>query len=53
MADNSTHDAADALGLPGFPYFVLLDADGKVMLRQSGEVDPATLTSAIDVALTT
>ena len=33
--------------------FVLLDADGKVQLRQSGEVNLAALTSAIDDALAT
>jgi thiol-disulfide isomerase/thioredoxin len=48
MADSATFDAATAFGLSGYPYFVLLDADGKVVQRASGEIDPATLTPVLE-----
>ncbi len=38
MADSRDQDAARAYGLPGYPYFVLIGADGEVKYRQSGEV---------------
>jgi cytochrome c biogenesis protein CcmG, thiol:disulfide interchange protein DsbE len=41
MADSAKHDAAQALGLPGFPYFVAVGADGKVVARTSGEISMA------------
>jgi cytochrome c biogenesis protein CcmG, thiol:disulfide interchange protein DsbE len=48
MADSEASDAATSFGLSGFPYFVLLDADGKVVQRASGEIDPATLTPVLE-----
>ena len=51
MADSSTADALIAMGGDAFPFFVLLDADGKVIARQSGEVDPNDLADAIAAAL--
>jgi cytochrome c biogenesis protein CcmG/thiol:disulfide interchange protein DsbE len=38
MADSQDQVAAQAYGLPGYPYFVLIGADGEVKYRQSGEV---------------
>jgi thiol-disulfide isomerase/thioredoxin len=38
MADSEDQAAAAAYGLPGYPYFVLIGADGTVKHRQSGEV---------------
>lgn len=38
MADTEDQTAAAAYGLPGYPYFVLLGADGTVLYRESGEV---------------
>jgi cytochrome c biogenesis protein CcmG/thiol:disulfide interchange protein DsbE len=38
MADSAKYDAAQAFGLPGFPYFVAVDAKGKVVARTSGEI---------------
>ena len=38
MADSSDNTAAQAYGLPGYPYLVLLDANGKVTARNSGEM---------------
>ena len=36
LADDGKGTAAQAYGLTGFPYFVLLDGDGKVVARGSG-----------------
>ncbi|CAB4549639.1 unannotated protein [freshwater metagenome] len=38
MLDNPSGTAAQAYGLPGFPYFVMMDSAGKVTQRASGEV---------------
>jgi len=38
MADSASGTAANAYGLPGFPYFVALDSSGKVIGRSSGEI---------------
>ena len=38
LADTADGQAAAALGLSGFPYFVAVDADGKVVARTSGEI---------------
>ena len=32
LADSTDHQAAAAYGLPGFPYFVIIGADGTVKL---------------------
>ena len=48
MADSDTFAAASAYGLSGYPYFVLLDATGKVAQRASGEIDPTTLTPLLN-----
>jgi len=51
IADDTANSAASAMGLTGFPYFVLVGADGNVLLRQSGEVDTGVLTEEIMAAL--
>lgn len=43
MADSEDQAAAQAYGLPAYPYFVLIGADGEVKYRQSGEVPTAEL----------
>jgi cytochrome c biogenesis protein CcmG, thiol:disulfide interchange protein DsbE len=48
MADSDTYAAASAYGLSSYPYFVLLDANGKVVQRASGEIDPTTLTPLLN-----
>jgi cytochrome c biogenesis protein CcmG, thiol:disulfide interchange protein DsbE len=52
MADSSSSDAAGAFGLSAYPYFVLLDAEGKVVQRASGEIDPTTLTPVLESLVT-
>jgi thiol-disulfide isomerase/thioredoxin len=39
MADDGQDAAAAAYGLPSYPYFVALDANGKVVARGTGELD--------------
>ncbi len=38
MADSTDTKAADAFGLPAFPYFVAVDGSGKVVARTTGEI---------------
>lgn len=38
MADSTDSKAADAFGLPAFPYFVAVDGAGKVVARTTGEI---------------
>jgi hypothetical protein len=38
MADNAAGTAGKAYGLTGYPYFVLVNADGTVAGRGSGEL---------------
>ncbi len=39
MVDDQNGTAADAYGLSSFPYFVAVDANGKVVARTSGELE--------------
>jgi cytochrome c biogenesis protein CcmG/thiol:disulfide interchange protein DsbE len=51
MTDSGEKTAAAAMGVSGFPFFVLLDSNGKVALRLSGEIEMQVLTEAINKAL--
>lgn len=48
IADSNDKKAANAFGLSGYPYFVLVDAQGKVFKRLSGEIPMDELTSIIN-----
>jgi thiol-disulfide isomerase/thioredoxin len=48
IADSADKKAADAFGLSGYPYFVLIDAQGKVFKRLSGEIPMDELTAIIN-----
>jgi thiol-disulfide isomerase/thioredoxin len=48
IADSVDKKAADAFGLSGYPYFVLVDAQGKVFKRLSGEIPMDELTAIIN-----
>ncbi|MCU0261833.1 MAG: TlpA family protein disulfide reductase [Ilumatobacteraceae bacterium] len=50
LADSETFDAGFAYGLSGFPFVTMLDADGNVVARWSGESDADTLAQQIDAA---
>jgi thiol-disulfide isomerase/thioredoxin len=47
LADNAKSEAASAYGLEAFPFFVMLDSNGRVVMRVSGEVEPAALTQVV------
>ena len=51
MTDSGEKTAANAMGVSGFPFFVLLDSAGKVALRISGEIEMPVLTEQINQAL--
>lgn len=51
MTDSGEKTAANAMGVSGFPFFVLLDSNGKVALRISGEIEMQALTDQINKAL--
>jgi cytochrome c biogenesis protein CcmG, thiol:disulfide interchange protein DsbE len=48
LIDDATSDGLTALGLPVFPGFVFVDAQGRVTQRMNGEVDRQTLINAMD-----
>lgn len=48
MADNPSGAAATAYGLSAYPFFVLVDADGKVAGRGSGEISPDLIKANIE-----
>ena len=48
IADSNDKKAANAFGLSGYPYFVLVDAQGNVFKRLSGEIPMDELTAMID-----
>lgn len=48
LADDAAGAAAAAYGVEGFPFLVLLDADGNVAGRISGEIGDAGIVAAIE-----
>jgi len=51
MADDEAATAAQAFGTTGYPYLVMLDANGVVQWRHSGELADGQLEQYLDVAL--
>jgi len=51
MTDSGEKTAATAFGVTGFPFFVLVDASGKVAMRVSGRIEMPALTELINQAL--
>ncbi len=51
LADGKDQEAAAAYGLPGYPYFVVLKADGTVATRVSGEKTVAELDEILAAAV--
>lgn len=43
LVDDGDGSIANAFGLPGFPYWVAVDADGVVVARAGGEIETAQL----------
>lgn len=52
MVDDEKGSAAQALGLAGFPYMLVLDADGNVVYRTSGEKSESEWEAIVDAART-
>ncbi len=50
LADDEASSAAQAFGLSSFPYFVVVDADGKVVARASGELSTDEFDAAVAAA---
>ncbi len=46
LLDDERSSAASAFGVSGFPFVVLVDGDGRVAARTSGEVPPEQLVEA-------
>lgn len=51
LADSDDREAATAMGVTGFPFFVMTDAEGTVLWRASGELPMDTLTTMITDSL--
>lgn len=51
MVDDGANTAGNAFGVSGYPFFVLTDAEGKVVFRGSGEISKEELTSIIQTTL--
>jgi thiol-disulfide isomerase/thioredoxin len=49
--DGAAGKAAQTYGATGWPYFVIVGADGKVKVRVSGEVEISELQTIVDAAL--
>jgi cytochrome c biogenesis protein CcmG/thiol:disulfide interchange protein DsbE len=52
MADDASFTAADAFGLPAYPFFVALDANNKVVERTDGEISTDDFTQLAQKVLT-
>jgi peroxiredoxin len=50
LADDEDSSVARAYGLSAFPYFVIVDADGKVVARASGELTADQFDAAVAAA---
>lgn len=53
LADTATSEAFQTYGGSGFPYTVMLDANGDVLARKSGSSSAAVINSWIEAALST
>ena len=51
LADSETFDAAQAFGVSGFPFGVIIGTDGNVLLRWSGEMGQDGIASMVESAL--
>lgn len=50
LLDDETMTAAQAYGLAGYPFLVMLDADGRVVARTSGELPAEDVVALVDAA---
>ncbi len=52
MTDSKDRTAGIAFGVSAYPFFVLLDANGKVAIRASGEIPASELTALLQTVAT-
>lgn len=52
LADSQKAEAMALLGVSSFPYFIAVDADGKVVARESGELSTESFDGLVDAART-
>lgn len=52
FVDNGENTAGQAFGVTGYPFFVVVDASGRVVERVSGEVSQAAFAALVDSART-
>ncbi len=52
ILDDEASAIAAAYGVSGFPFWVVLDGDGRVVARASGELDPQQLDQLVAAATT-
>ncbi len=52
LLDDDSGSVAQAFGLSAFPFFVVLDASGEVVLRVSGELNRTALQTLFEIART-
>jgi len=48
ILDDATNSVADAFGLSAYPYFVFVDAEGRVIVRLTGGLPTASIESIIN-----
>ena len=48
ILDDAAYNVADAFGLSAYPYFIFVDAEGKVVVRLTGGLPTATIESIIN-----
>ena len=51
MVDSELSEGANAYGVDGFPFMAVVDTDGKVVARHSGEMEIKEVQSWLDTAL--
>lgn len=51
FADSETNQAGVAYGVDGYPFMVILDKDGKVVARHSGEMEESEIPNFVNTAL--
>lgn len=50
LADSDANETSAAFGLTGYPYFVAVDAEGKVVQRASGEIGTEQFDAMVEAA---
>ena len=46
--DDGSGEAATAFGLDAFPFLVLIDGEGRVVSRTTGELDAVSITRMLE-----